>query len=58
MNTKMKEGARNKGNPYFLKIPYFLKGPELLSFCRTHLLFDCLDYPIRSIFVKYAGFVC
>ena len=22
MNTKTKEGARNKGNPYFLRIPW------------------------------------
>ena len=25
MNTKTKEGARNKGNPYFLRVPW-LKG--------------------------------
>ena len=22
MNTKTKEGARNKGNPYFLRVPW------------------------------------
>ena len=22
MNTKRKEGARNKGNPYFLRVPW------------------------------------
>ena len=34
MNTKTKEGARNKGNPYFLRVPWnkgglVNTGPEL-----------------------------
>ena len=26
MNTKTKEGARNKGNPYFLRVPWHKGG--------------------------------
>ena len=26
MNTKTKEGARNKGNPYFLRVPWNKRG--------------------------------
>ena len=37
MNTKTKEGARNKGNPYFLRVPWnkgglVNTGPETENF--------------------------
>ena len=41
MNTKTKEGARNKGNPYFLRVPWNKgglvntgPGPSFNSSCR------------------------
>ena len=38
MNTKTKEGVRNKGNPYFLRVPWnkgglVNTGPGLLMVC-------------------------
>ena len=45
MNTKTKEGARNKGNPYFLKVPWnkgglVNTGPEHTEICADPELTD------------------
>ena len=42
MNTKTKEGARNKGNPYFLRVPWdkgglVNTGPDI-CLCKTGIL--------------------
>ena len=48
MNTKTKEGARNKGNPYFLRVPWNKGG--LVNTGQGHL------YPVEYHTVPIAGF--
>ena len=55
MNTKTKEGARNKGNPYFLRVPWHKgglvnTGPDLLHLPMKTILKDKYDFlVIRQI---------
>ena len=50
MNTKTKEGARNKGNPYFLRVPWNKGG--LVNTGPGLSLFDLKR--IRGCYISFA----
>ena len=54
MNTKIKEGARNKGNPYFLRVPWNKGG--LVNTGPGLSLFDLKR--IRGCYISFALYKC